>query len=147
MTGLALRPRAPRFVHGDLQAAHVFVDGDEVSGVLDWSEAGQGDAMYDLASLTLGHPEHLDDVLEGIARGITDPDRQGEALGVLARTMGTVDRPRALALAEEVEQDVRAQMSAEPLSRIPSLQEFRQSPILENSATRLLLRAVAGLVL
>ena len=42
-------------MHGDLQVAHVFVDGDEVTGVLDWSEAGQGDAMYDLASLTLGH--------------------------------------------------------------------------------------------
>jgi aminoglycoside phosphotransferase (APT) family kinase protein len=52
-------------MHGDLQIAHVFVDGDEVSGVLDWSEAGQGDAVYDIASLTLGHPEHLDDVLAG----------------------------------------------------------------------------------
>jgi hypothetical protein len=36
-----------------------------VTGVLDWSEAGQGDAMYDLASLTLGHPEHLGDVVAG----------------------------------------------------------------------------------
>ena len=43
----------------------MFVDGDEVTGILDWSEAGQGDAMYDLASLTLGHPEHLDDVIAG----------------------------------------------------------------------------------
>ncbi|MGC4110583.1 MAG: phosphotransferase [Nocardioides sp.] len=61
----ALRPSPPVFMHGDLQVAHVFVDGDEVTGVLDWSEAGQGDAMYDLASLTLGHPEHLPDVLDG----------------------------------------------------------------------------------
>jgi len=52
-------------MHGDLQVAHVFVDDDHVTGVLDWSEAGRGDAMYDLASLTLGHPEHLDDVLAG----------------------------------------------------------------------------------
>jgi aminoglycoside phosphotransferase (APT) family kinase protein len=36
-----------------------------VTGVLDWSEAGQGDALYDLASLTLGHPEHLGDVVAG----------------------------------------------------------------------------------
>ncbi|WP_240771775.1 phosphotransferase [Nocardia sp. CS682] len=43
----------------------MFVDGDEVTGVLDWSEAGQGDALYDLATLTLGHPEHLDDVVAG----------------------------------------------------------------------------------
>jgi aminoglycoside phosphotransferase (APT) family kinase protein len=61
----ALRPWTPVFMHGDLQVAHVFVDGDEVTGVLDWSEAGQGDAMYDLASLTLGHPEHLGSVIDG----------------------------------------------------------------------------------
>jgi Ser/Thr protein kinase RdoA (MazF antagonist) len=61
----ALRPWTPVFMHGDLQVAHVFVDGDQITGVLDWSEAGQGDAMYDLASLTLGHPEHLTDVVGG----------------------------------------------------------------------------------
>jgi aminoglycoside phosphotransferase len=61
----ALRPWKPVFMHGDLQIAHVFVDGDVVTGVVDWSEAGQGDAMYDLASLTLGHPEHLSDVVAG----------------------------------------------------------------------------------
>jgi len=61
----ALRPSTPVFMHGDLQVAHVFVDGDEVTGVLDWSEAAPGDGMYDLASLTLGHREHLDDVLNG----------------------------------------------------------------------------------
>lgn len=68
----ALRPWTPVFMHGDLQIAHVFVDGDEVTGVLDWSEAGQGDAMYDLASLTLGHPEHLSDVIAGYG---TDVDQ------------------------------------------------------------------------
>ena len=61
----ALRPWTPVFTHGDLQVAHGFVEGDEVTGVLDWSEAGRGDAMYDLAILTLGHPEHLDDVVAG----------------------------------------------------------------------------------
>jgi hypothetical protein len=61
----ALRPYTPAFTHGDLQVAHVFVDGDEITGVLDWSEAGQGDALYDLASLTLGHEEHLGDVVAG----------------------------------------------------------------------------------
>jgi aminoglycoside phosphotransferase (APT) family kinase protein len=61
----ALRPRTPVFIHGDLQVAHVFVDGDEVTGVVDWSEAGRGDALYDLASLTLGHRELLSDVVGG----------------------------------------------------------------------------------
>lgn len=61
----ALRPWTPVFTHGDLQVAHVFVDGDEITGVIDWSEAAQGDALYDLATLTLGHEEHLADVIAG----------------------------------------------------------------------------------
>ena len=66
----ALRPWPPAFTHGDLQVAHVFVDRDEVTGVLDWSEAGPGDALYDLASLTLGHPEHLGDVVAGYGKDV-----------------------------------------------------------------------------
>ena len=61
----ALRPWTPVFTHGDLQIAHVFVDGDEITGVIDWSDAGQGDALFDLAILTLGHEEHLGDVVAG----------------------------------------------------------------------------------
>ena len=53
------------FIHGDLQVDHVFVTGDEVTGVVDWSEASQGDALFDLATLTLGHEEHLGDVVAG----------------------------------------------------------------------------------
>jgi aminoglycoside phosphotransferase (APT) family kinase protein len=61
----ALRPWTPTFTHGDLQITHVFVDSNEVTGVLDWSEAGQGDPLYDLATVTLGHEERLGDVLAG----------------------------------------------------------------------------------
>ena len=60
-----LRPWPAVFVHGDLQITHVFVEDDEVTGILDWSEASQGDALYDLATLTLAHEEHLDDVISG----------------------------------------------------------------------------------
>ncbi|MFE5326791.1 phosphotransferase family protein [Embleya sp. NPDC056575] len=66
----ALRPWTPAFTHGDLQIAHVFVDGDEVTGIIDWSEAGRGDALYDLATFTLGHEEHLDDVIAGYGTDI-----------------------------------------------------------------------------
>ncbi len=66
----ALRSWTPVFTHGDLQVAHVFVDGDEITGVLDWSEAQQGDALYDLAILTLGHEEHLGDVVAGYGRDV-----------------------------------------------------------------------------
>jgi aminoglycoside phosphotransferase (APT) family kinase protein len=66
----ALQPWAPVFIHGDLQITHVFVDGDEVTGVIDWSEAAPGDAMSDLATLTLGHEERLDDLLAGYGDGV-----------------------------------------------------------------------------
>jgi aminoglycoside phosphotransferase (APT) family kinase protein len=68
----AIRPWTPAFTHGDLQIAHVFADGDEITGVIDWTEAAPGDALYDLASLTLGHEEHLGDVVAGYG---TDVDR------------------------------------------------------------------------
>jgi aminoglycoside phosphotransferase (APT) family kinase protein len=66
----ALRPWTPAFTHGDLHVAHVFTNGDEITGVIDWSEAGPGDALYDLASLTLGHREHLADVVAGYGTAV-----------------------------------------------------------------------------
>jgi aminoglycoside phosphotransferase (APT) family kinase protein len=66
----ALRPWPPVFTHGDLQVAHVFIRDDEITGVIDWSEAGPGDAHHDLAILTLGHPEHLDDVVAGYGKDV-----------------------------------------------------------------------------
>jgi aminoglycoside phosphotransferase len=65
----ALRSWTPVFIHGDLQVDHVFVAGDQVTGVIDWSEASQGDALFDLATLTLGHEEHLGDVAAGYGTG------------------------------------------------------------------------------
>ncbi|GAA2657361.1 phosphotransferase family protein [Streptomyces lunalinharesii] len=67
---VALRPWTPAFTHGDLQIAHVFVDRDEVTGIIDWSEAGRGDALFDLATLTLGHQEHLGDVVAGYGTAV-----------------------------------------------------------------------------
>ena len=69
----ALRAWTPVFIHGDLQVDHVFVAGDAVTGVIDWSEAAQGDTLFDLATLTLGHAEHLGDVIAGYG---TDVDRE-----------------------------------------------------------------------
>ncbi|MGZ0147426.1 phosphotransferase family protein [Kribbella sp. WER1] len=62
---LAFRPWEPVFAHGDLQITHIFTQGDEVTGIIDWSEASQGDPLNDLAVLTLGHEECLDDLLAG----------------------------------------------------------------------------------
>jgi aminoglycoside phosphotransferase (APT) family kinase protein len=66
----ALRSWAPAFTHGDLHVEHVFADGDEITGILDWSEASQGDALYDIATLTLAHEERLDDVLAGYGTAV-----------------------------------------------------------------------------
>lgn len=68
----ALRPWTSVFSHGDLHVEHIFVEGDEITGIIDWSEASQGDAAFDLATLTLGHEEHLDHVIAGYG---TDFDR------------------------------------------------------------------------
>lgn len=65
-----LRPWTPAFIHGDLHVAHVFVDGDELTGIIDWSEASRGDALFDLASLTLGHQEHLSDLIVGYGNDV-----------------------------------------------------------------------------
>lgn len=59
------RRTEPVFVHGDLQAAHVIVDGGEVAGVIDWSSVGAGDPLLDLAALTVGHREYSSAVLDG----------------------------------------------------------------------------------
>ncbi len=69
---LAIRPYEPAFIHGDLHIEHVFVEGAHVAGIIDWSEAGRGDPLYDLATLTLGHPERLDAVVSGYG---SDVDR------------------------------------------------------------------------
>jgi len=55
----------PVFVHGDFQPAHVFIDAGDVVGILDWSSAGAGDPLIDLAPLTVGHREFSSMVLEG----------------------------------------------------------------------------------
>ena len=65
-----LRPWTPAFIHGDLHIAHVFVDGDEVTGIIDWSEGCQGDALFDLATLTLANEEHLGDVIAGYGNDV-----------------------------------------------------------------------------
>ena len=70
VAGAALRPWTPVFTHGDLQIAHVFVHGDEITGVIDWSEAAPGDALFDLAILTLGHEDRLGDVVAGYGRDV-----------------------------------------------------------------------------
>ena len=62
---LTQRSVDPVLTHRDLQAEHVFVDGGEVTAIIDWGDAGLGDGLYDVATLTIRHRDRLDDVLDG----------------------------------------------------------------------------------
>lgn len=62
-------------LHGDLQAGHVFVDGDDVVAVIDWADACVGDPMFDIAVLTGKHLHRLEDVLLGYGDADVDAVR------------------------------------------------------------------------
>src|SRR4051794_27385100 len=46
---LATAPTQGRLVHGDLGPDHIRVEGDRLTGVIDWGDAGLGDPAIDLA--------------------------------------------------------------------------------------------------
>jgi aminoglycoside phosphotransferase (APT) family kinase protein len=60
---------APHVVwcHGDLQPDHVLVDAgtDRVTAIIDWADQGSGDLLWDVAVLTIDHPEHRAAFLDG----------------------------------------------------------------------------------
>ena len=127
----ALRPWTPVFTHGDLQVTHVFVDGDEITGVIDWSEAGRGDALYDLAILTLGHEEHL----ERRRRRLRDRrrPRRDPRVVVVAKPVGgpVADRARLRPLLAGLRvrrAQITAVMPPESDDRDPATGQPRRSP-------------------
>lgn len=100
---LAGRAAPLGLLHGDLQAAHVFVDGDEVVGVIDWADACLGDPMFDVAVLTGMHLHRLDDVLFGYGdadidavRGWWSLRRLGELRWMVEHGYGIDDKLTAL---------------------------------------------------
>ena len=68
----ALRPWTPVFIHGDLQVDHVFVDGDEVTGVDRLVRGGPGRCAVRPRQPDARTQEHLGDVVAGYG---TDVDR------------------------------------------------------------------------
>jgi len=44
----------PRLIHADLHADHIFVDGDRLTGIIDWSDAHLQDPFMELPALHLG---------------------------------------------------------------------------------------------
>ena len=82
-------------VHGDLVAEHVLVDGQQVTGMLDWSDAKVADPADDLAWVAVGaDSEALDSVLEAYA--VTRADSPDRHLAVRARLAGELALARWL---------------------------------------------------
>ena len=55
---VAVCPDRRGLVHGDLLAGNVLVDGERLTGVLDWANSLAGDPLYDVAWLTFWAPWH-----------------------------------------------------------------------------------------
>lgn len=85
----------PTVVHGDLVAEHVLVDGDEVSGVIDWSDAKVADPADDLAWIAVGADE---DALESVLEAYSHARREttDRHLAVRARLAGELALARWL---------------------------------------------------
>ena len=80
----------PSPIHGDLAAESVLVEGDQVCGIIEWSEARVADPADDLAWVAVGaDADALESVLEAYALGrreSPDPDlaRRAQLAGELA---------------------------------------------------------------
>ncbi|MFD0555498.1 phosphotransferase family enzyme [Stackebrandtia endophytica] len=84
-------PPAECLIHADAASYHVLVDGGEVSGLIDFGDAGIGDPAWDLISLTLHDPDRLPAVLHGYGADIGLRDRirrVGRGIAVV-RHLGT----------------------------------------------------------
>jgi len=55
----------PVILHGDLQARHVLLDDSGTAILVDFGDAGWGDAAWDLTVLSHWHPAHLSHILDG----------------------------------------------------------------------------------
>ena len=61
-------PAWPVVLHGDLEASHIFWDGERVTGLIDFGDAKLGDPLYDFVSLRLGMTDKQDE-LASFSRG------------------------------------------------------------------------------
>lgn len=57
--------RCPCLIHGDLTADHAFHENGRTTALIDLGDCGVGDPAYDLATLSLWHPEKIDPLLRG----------------------------------------------------------------------------------
>lgn len=79
-----LPPAVPVLVHGDLVSNHVYVEGDEVTALIDWGDALRADRHYDLAKLMVAALRCRHDLLDAFLEGAAwtrDPQLPRRALG------------------------------------------------------------------
>jgi aminoglycoside phosphotransferase len=60
-------------LHGDLHPRHVFADGDDFTGIIDWGAVGAGDPIFDLGRFSRSDPKSLAQLLAGYGLDL-DPD-------------------------------------------------------------------------
>lgn len=70
-------PRVSTFCHNDLGVEHILVDGEDITGVIDWTDAAITDPSRDLALIyrDLG-PEVFEEVLVHYAHPLDDAERE-----------------------------------------------------------------------
>jgi aminoglycoside phosphotransferase (APT) family kinase protein len=99
---------APTWVHGDLHARNVLVEGGAITGVIDWGDVTSGDRAVDLASIWMlfGDREARRMAMDayGSASDATWRRAKGWAvyIGLILLETGLVDNPRHAVMGERV---------------------------------------------
>lgn len=60
-----LVPVAPRLLHGDLHPRHIYAEGNQLTGFIDWGDVAFGDPLFDLGRFSRAGAEPMDALLRG----------------------------------------------------------------------------------
>ncbi|MEV8371423.1 aminoglycoside phosphotransferase family protein [Kribbella sp. NPDC056861] len=77
----------PRLLHGDLHPRHIYAEGNQLSGFIDWGDVAFGDPLFDLGRFSRAGPGATEALLRGYGIGRTD---SLERLLVFYRTIWAV---------------------------------------------------------
>lgn len=61
----------PALLHGDLHPRHLYIEGQTLTAIIDWSDATYGDPLYDLARFSRSGPSATHALLEGYGLQLT----------------------------------------------------------------------------
>lgn len=56
---------APRLLHGDLHPRHIYAEGNQLTGFIDWGDVAFGDPLFDLGRFSRAGAEPTDALLRG----------------------------------------------------------------------------------